>query len=265
MQNNMRHYRRVNTLATLQNIFAAASIAVLLPACTTINKVELPQDIVTQLTGKKIALTKYQPTDFYAMTAAKATLGLIGALVSKAEGNHIVETRKIEDPAQKISADLADRLVAQRGMILVSGKDVFASSDNVDTLVSSYPGADYLVDVKTTRWSYNYFATDWDHYRVMYNSRFRLIDTATKIIIAEGACTLTQTDALHPPTGDQLLANNALLLKGYLNKTAVECADIFSADPLKLAIVKNLARVSPSKPVAAQKPPINSKQMNVIN
>jgi len=76
--------------------------------------------------------------------------------------------------------------------------------------------------------------TDWTHYRVSYTARLRLIDAATKTVVAESACTGVQGDDKNPAPKDQLLENGAWPLKGYLAKAGEACTEVLARDVLAL-------------------------------
>jgi hypothetical protein len=102
--------------------------------------------------------------------------------------------------------------------------------DKVESLAASHAGVDYVVDVKTFTWMINYYPSNWNGYRVTYSARVRLIDTATRRVVAETACQTVQGDDAKPPTKDDLLAANASLLKSYLDKGAAACVDVVAKD-----------------------------------
>ncbi|WP_146121013.1 hypothetical protein [Achromobacter sp. MYb9] len=67
-------------------------------------------------------------------------------------------------------------------------------------------------------WRFNYYLTDWAHYRVSYTARFRPIAAVTKTVAAKSDCAAGQGEDTNPPTKYQLLENGAGLLKEYLAK-----------------------------------------------
>ena len=59
---------------------------------------------------------------------------------------------------------------------------------------------------------FNYYPSDWSHYKVTYTARLRLIESASEKVVAETLCTTVQGDDENPPTQEQLLENKASLL-----------------------------------------------------
>jgi hypothetical protein len=203
--------------------------ASLLAGCATVSHTPLAKEAAETLKGKTFSLTKYPTADFMSFTAGKAVFGLMGAAMMMTEGKQIVQDNAIPDPAIKISEGLGQKLASARSMkASVAGK--IAEDDKVETLAASHPGVDYLVDVKTFNWMINYYPSNWNGYRVTYSARIRLIDTATKRVVAETACQTVQGDDAKPPTKDELLAANAALLKSYLDKGATACVDVVAKE-----------------------------------
>lgn len=218
-------------------IIAVLVILISLTACTTVTHTPLSTEASVQLRKKSFASTQYPPADFAAFTAGKAAFGLIGAAVMVSEGNTIVKDNGIEDPARKISRGLIDRLVVSREMQLTKINTTNATNDDIGALISRYPGPDYLLDVKTFNWMFNYYPTDWAHYKVSYSARLRLIDTSNKKVIAETMCSSVQGDDKNPPSKDQLLENKAALLKKYLDQAADICVNLLAYGILKLPVL----------------------------
>lgn len=213
-------------------LISLAALAAL-SACTTVQHRPLTAESSASLNGKTVVQTQYQKPDFTAFTAAKAAFGLLGAAAMVSEGNDIVRDNDIADPALAISAGLGERLNKARGVTVVPAKGN-AANDEIATLITQANGAQYLLDVKTLGWMFNYYPTAWGSYKVTYNGRLRLIDAKSKEVAAESMCQTVQGDDANPPSKDQLLANKAELLKSYLAKAASSCVDVLSRDVLKL-------------------------------
>ena len=159
--------------------------------------------------------------------------GALGAAAMIGEGNAIVKSNAIPDPAVAIAEGLASKLASARAM-KSRGLGQTARSDSLDALIAANPGADYIVDVKTFNWMFNYYPANWTHYRVTYSARLRLVDTAKKVVVAESACQTVQGDDAKPPSKEDLLNANAALLKSYLQKGAAACIDVLAKDVLQM-------------------------------
>ncbi|MFG6463795.1 hypothetical protein ACG04Q_19630 [Roseateles sp. DXS20W] len=213
---------------------ATAFIAVVgMTGCASVQHQPISTEALAKLDGKTVATTQYATPDFTAFTAGKAAFALLGAAAMISEGNEIVKTNGVEDPAIAISAELLKKLTAAKAVKGTPAKGV-QPSDNAAALVAANPEAQYILDYKTLNWMFNYYPTDWSHYKVTYVGRLRLIDAATKTVIAESACNSVQGDDKNPPTKDQLLADKAALLKSHLAKAGSACVDVLAKDVLKI-------------------------------
>lgn len=208
--------------------------AVLATGCVSVKHAPLTKAASESLQDASITTTRYPTPDFSAMTAGKASFALVGAAAMISAGNKIVKENNIPDPAIAITEGLIKKLEASRNSKVLPNTGNPVKKDDVKSLVAGHKGADYLLDVKTINWMFSYYPTDWTHYRVIYNARLRLIDTRTSKVIAETMCQTVQGDDNNPPTHDQLLENNASLLKDYLSKGASQCVDVLAKDVLML-------------------------------
>jgi hypothetical protein len=218
----------------MKHTLFAGACALLAAGCTTVTHRPLTPERSAQLAGKTVASTQYPAADFAAFTAGKAGFALLGAAMMVAEGNEIVKTNHIEDPALAISRGLVERLAASRHARPLQPAKLQPAGDDVEAVVKASPGADYVVDFKTFTWMFNYYPADWSHYRVTYNGRLRLIETSTREVVAETLCQSVQGDDKNPPTKEQLLEKDAALLKDYLRKVADGCVEVLAKQVLSL-------------------------------
>jgi hypothetical protein len=173
-----------------------------------------------------MAAVTYKKPSFTAFTAGKAAFGLLGAAAMISEGNDIVAKNNITDPAINISQELKSRLVEK--FELKDTKDVSELGSDTEEEVAKAIGKDALaLDVKTLGWMFNYFPTNWTHYRVTYSARARIFDTSTGKLVAQIPCTYVSDDEKTAVTYDQLLENNAALLKSKLESAGKSCTNIF--------------------------------------
>lgn len=217
-----------------RNTSIAISASLIISGCASVQHVPLTEELSQGLEGKSVIATQYEKPDFSAFTAEKAALGPLGAVAMTSAGNDIVDENKIEDPALAISEGLAERMKLSRNVEVKHNLNTTASNDEVAGLISEFPSADYILDVKTMNWMFNYYPSDWNHYIVTYNARMRLIDANEGKVIAETMCSSAQGDDENPPTEEDLLNNNAELLKLYLDKASTVCVDALSTQILKL-------------------------------
>jgi len=160
------------------------------------------------------------------MTAGKAGFGLLGAGLMASAGNEIVKSNAIDDPADLISeqicAVLNEKYQTKRSAVVLTLED-----KDLALICAMNPKADLILDVRTLAWSFSYFPTNWNHYKVGYGVQIRLIDVKTQSILAEGAFGHHGEETPDAPTKDELLANNAARLKQELQKYATLCIEDF--------------------------------------
>lgn len=217
----------------MKKILILISFALLFTGCASVTKVPMSAQTANSLKQQTLTHTTRAKPDFAAMTAAKATFAVVGAFAMIADGNNIVKTNNVADPAEAIAAGLANALTESHG-VKVSAPAAVTSNDAAEIAAAAKDKASYVLDVQTLGWSFAYFPTDWTHYRVMYSARARLIDTATKAVVAEGACSRVPQTNVNAPTYDQLTANSAALLKQELALAAGACVASLKAEMLSI-------------------------------
>ncbi|OWY28877.1 hypothetical protein CEJ42_12990 [Herbaspirillum robiniae] len=207
----------------------------LLAACVA-QKIEMQQQSLGQMSGKRLAVVAYELPTFVDFKAGNAVFGIIGVLAAQEQGKALVRQYHVEDPAFAMADLLARRMAQERGMSILPPPAVPLGKDDIGSVVTAQPEADYILDIKTTGWATMYFASDWTHYKVDYSARLRLIDSRSKQVLAQQACRSVQSENdPHPPSKDELLAHNASLLKQRLVLGAADCMNGFANDALKLA------------------------------
>ena len=206
-------------------VLAAAALS----SCVSVKNVPLTSADAARLKGASVAVTKREVPSFAAMTASKAALGAFGVVGGVAgaaamvnAGNEIIRSNGVQDPADRMGNSLASALASARGgkVATTGGK---TSENDPKAVAASYPGSDFVLDVRTINWSSVYFPTSWGHYRVIYSAQLRLIETKTGKVVAEGFHARVPEKTADSPTQDQLLANGAALLKQEIQKGAAEC------------------------------------------
>jgi hypothetical protein len=190
---------------------------VTLTGCVSTKIVPLQQARMATLQGKTLTVLKREKPAFTAGTAGKAAFGLIGATAMIVKGNSIVRENDIEDPAVYIAEELAGDLANAHSM----------------TVVPAGGSADVLLDVQTVNWSFLYFPTDWNSYRVIYSAKLRLMDNRSRKMLAEGFCARIPEKSDSAPGYDELMADQAARLKQELTAGADHCIAEFRSKVLK--------------------------------
>jgi hypothetical protein len=216
-------------------IFLFAVVAAsLISGCASINKQPLPNKTKTELQGQSVGQTKRPIPDFAALTPAKAATLLIGAALSISEGNSIIASNKVADPADAIGLGLAKEIELAFGAKSTAQQFEITENDVASIAIATGDKARFVMDVQTLVWRIGYFPTDWTHYRLTYTAKARLIDVATKTIVAEGFCIHNPDSNVGAPTYDELTGNGAVGLKKLLSVAVDACIKSFKVEMLTL-------------------------------
>lgn len=126
-------------------ITIAAAVVLSLGACTTVKHAPISQDSLSKLEGKSIVSARYGQPDFTTFTAGKAAFAMLGAW-------------------------LQSKLASVKNTTAVNASGV-AAKDDVATVVATSQGGDFVLNVKTLTWTFNYYLAK-KGYLGMRNSRF---------------------------------------------------------------------------------------------
>ncbi len=213
--------KRRNSVFRNLSVIVVASLMV---GCVSTATVKLDQADSKNMQGKNFVIATSDRPDFAAMTAGKAMFAMLGAIAMISAGNEIVRENDIEDPAAYIGAELAKKIAQDREMDVAN---VMAPSedDSIEYLTAAHANYDYVLDVRTTNWSFGYFPTDWNSYRVIYGAKLRMIDVKSQEVVAEASCSRIPEQSAVSPSYDQLLNDGAARLKSELQTAAEYCVE----------------------------------------
>jgi len=216
----------------MRRLLVISVAAAMLGGCASINKQPLSSAASATLKGQTVVQSSRKLPDFGAMTPGKAMFGVLGAVAMISEGNKLVATHQVADPANAIARELAAALASAHDLRIVQNPAP-VSAQEASALAGELGGkARLLVDVQTVNWSFVYFPTNWSRYRVMYTANARLVDLEAKRVVAEGFCKrIPETDA-GAPTYDELMAEGASGLKRELSRAADECVKSLKSEML---------------------------------
>ena len=200
-----------------------AVLSLIFQGCVSTRTTSLANDGVAVPRGRTLAITKRAKPDFGAATAGKAMFGVIGAVAMTSAGNKIVADNLIEDPATIIADQLSEELRVKYELVAAEDQSVLVDTTDTQQLANLYANADLVLDVRTVAWEFLY-RPNLTHYRVIYSVKVRLIDTHRRMTLAEAFCVRKDDDDKNPPTRDELLADQAALLKIRLRDDAGACA-----------------------------------------
>ena len=214
-------------------IKAAWGAGLLLCAATASAKdqpIALSEADAATLQGKTVALTVHERPSFIAFTAGKATLGLLGTAAMVSAGNKIVDENGVEDPAILVRTQLAQALADRYGAIVLEPDPVASKAKKPKELAALHPEADFVFDVRSAGWQFIYFPSNWDNYWMGYNVQTQLIDTKTGRPLASMACGAHTKEHAHPPSRDQLLEQEARLLKDVTQHLGWTCVHVLAKE-----------------------------------
>jgi hypothetical protein len=227
----------------MRTSFRFASLLVLscLASCVSTKNVPLSQADGARLKGSNVATTARKTPPFGAMTAGKVAAGSLFGAVGGAiagtsmvsEGDKIVASNNIQDPAHQISRELVTALSQARGIKVVTPAANITKEDP-KAVAAAAGSADFVLDVRTVNWSFVYFPANWARYRVIYSVQLRLIETKTGKVIAEGFHARIPEKTSNSPDYDGLLANGAEVIKTELRTAAAESVAHFKKNVLGL-------------------------------
>ena len=208
--------------------------------------------------GKNLAVLTTPPPKMLVYTTAQASggmvaaipgLGVLGAAIAggiagaATSGTHgkseVISKTRFADPAVGIANAMTAAIKSHMDVQLVPAA-AKPGEDGIDAVLAAAPGADWTLEVKTLSWSLVYFPTDWSHYRISYRSNLRVLDIATKRVLAESVCQVTQGEKRRPSL-DQLVAKDAVLLHYYYQQAQFDCSDQFATKVFGLAALPHPA------------------------
>jgi hypothetical protein len=160
-----------------------------------------------RLQNRSLAVRTGRTPSFYADTPGRRAYGIAGVIAMMREGNRLVRSYGLEDPASQLSEDLVAALAAGNGM-----------------RTSNEKSADLLLNVKTINWDFRAYRNDADNLYVVYSARVSLVDRRSGETLASGKCRSRRDSEGDSATLDQLLADGARRLQSELREAATECA-----------------------------------------
>ena len=195
--------------------------------CASTETVRLADNPGASLTGKQLHSTREAPPSFLALTATHGAFAVVGVAAAAADGNTLVAQAGIEDPAPMIEDAIARHLRNRHGT--TNGRPLMFDDDKPGDLAAwgrRNNVRDLIVDVETNGWGFNYQGFNFSSYTVGYSAVFRLIDSSTGEVLAQHFCAgASHDDAEGAPSHDELLANDAALIKSLLAERAQVCID----------------------------------------
>jgi len=186
-----------------------------------------------RLRHRSLAVRTGSTPSFYADTPGRRTFGILGVIAMMREGNRLVDDYGLQDPAGQLSEELLTALARRN-----------------DMRTSSRDAADVLLDVKTINWDFRPYRNNPDNLFVVYSARISLVDQRSGTVLASGKCRSRRDRVGDSATLEQLLADDAKLLRNELREAADECAQRMKDETLS-AFLQNVPPVAQQAQPAA--------------
>lgn len=216
-------------------MLTCALIAAACPAAAKDKMIPLAEADAAALRGKSVALTIHERPSFSAMTAGKASFGLLGAAAMVSAGNKLVDENHVSDPAGIVRDNLSAALHEVYGANLLQADTAPTKANKAKDVAALHPEADYVLDVRSGGWMYAYYPTKWGSYWVGYSVQVQLVDTKTGRQVSNVACNANTHENPNPPSLDQLKANDAKLLKDVTASLGWICVQLLAKEQFHLA------------------------------
>ncbi len=165
----------------------------------------------------------YEPDPFLPTTSAKGAFAVLGVAAAVAEGKTLIKEKGLSDPAVAIKQELASNL-AQRyhfsDVTFVPDTQTYESDPKAVSTMAGNQGV--VLDLRTFGRGTQYYPFK-PQYKVNYFAQARLISASEGRLISTERCVINHPYSETAPTYDQLMANNAALLKQKRAEAKAEC------------------------------------------
>lgn len=242
----------------------AALLAANLSVCAKEKITPLSAEAAAQIQNKTFIVTRHAKPDFIAMTAGKATFGMLGAVAMVKEGNDIVQNNHIPDNAEILESVLVPLLTSKYAMKLVDDNANHTAFNKPADIAKEQTQGDFILDIASLGWMSLYYPSNWSEYHTVYMGQVQLIDRATGKQLSSMTCTLNgrKDKNKFPPSKDDMLADQAQLLKDMLASQGWNCAQRIAKNEFGIAdidIPKTPEKyIDPQADFAAKKSPISA-------
>lgn len=163
---------------------------------------------------------------FRSATTDKTRLGAVGEQLQRTEGDSLVQSAGIGDPAEVVGAELSTRLhqaLATRPAPEVA--PIRAERLDATELAAQARPADLVLALRTTDWRAQPLVAAPTLYQARVEVEAQLIDTETATVVARSRCAQAAPGGPEQaPTWDDLVAHSARRLKQALQAAETACA-----------------------------------------
>lgn len=208
----------------------------------------LKPEQAAQLEHDTITVSNREEAGFEAVSIGKIITGALFGHIGKSlanssmhkAGDAVYEHGAPIAPARLVADQLRHALVDQYDMqYLDPGANVVAKKGSPKLMAESYPHARYVLDVNPVMWRWLPSLKQSRRYWIRYGLIVSLYDNKTRQLVNRSVCDGYTIKHPNAPTRDQLVADDAQLLKDVTMSLAWSCArqlaqEQFLADPRHL-------------------------------
>ena len=216
---------------------AIAMLAASLSVCAKDKITPLTTDAAAQIQNKTFIVTRHAKPDFSAMTAGKASFGLFGAIAMVNAGNDIIQSNHVPDNAEILEEILVPLLIKKYGLTLIDENANHTAFNKPEEIAKEQTQGDYILDIASLNWMSLYYPGNWSEYHTFYIGQARLIERASGKQISSMTCVLNgrKDKNKFPPSKEDMLADQAQLLKDMLASQGWNCAQRIAKDEFGIA------------------------------
>lgn len=190
---------------------ALLTIAAMISGCAAVGTTVAEKGSLTRLKGQTVALNVEKPVSFI-LSTPETNRTYLRAVVMAREGDALVETNGVGDPASAIAAGVGQKLGQAYGVTLAPAAT-----------------AAFSINVQTTNWGLFLTGGDKNKYGVLYMATFQLVDVKKGSVIASGNCKPDEgAGPLVVAEKEQFMSLSAQGLKNALGQSVVSCVQHIS-------------------------------------
>ena len=188
------------------------AVALGVSGCASVKPVNLDLSDLSESGVRAVATTERPMPALSAITPTKAQFGFLGGMAMASAGKRIVEENGVDDPAVRVSSELADQLAKALG--------AETTSQDAGPLEP-----DVLVDVQTRVWQLIYYKSAWGTYSMTYRAKAQFIDADTETVLGTGSCSVRpEKDSEWTAGYEDFAENRDAILTRTLAFVARQCA-----------------------------------------
>jgi hypothetical protein len=183
-----------------------------------------PPILNKQTAGRSLATT---PLAVFGILGVTADV-IASSAATTAGGQAVVREYRIEDPAILIKNRLAEDFRNLHGFtdVRVVEPPQTRELKEPKEFQAVVPEGEFVLDVWTESWAISFLPAQWNRYRIYYVGKARLLDPWSGKMLASASAKFLEKyeDNDAAPSHEELLANDAALLKAKLQKAALQVA-----------------------------------------